>query len=244
MGSVMLSELEKAIEEVRDRRRLLLQLRELYDSEQPPEMVPISLDFGDLDGGCSTTSSRITRSSRNLASSLRYDNECTFAPAISERSRRIASRLDRDHEYKKSTASTVEPLKKAEKPEVSAVTAAIANRIKKTYGSLEEYYRQRKENAISYKDLTSKKETEELKECTFHPAVKRVESHAKVLEKAPTIEGLDSFVQRLEKARQKRLTVSEHKKPGSGQMYTGEPTKVEPFSFLNRPQSNRARIRE
>ena len=243
----MLNELEKAIEEVRERKRVLLKLREMYDHtsyEQPPEMVPLSFDFCDVDGGYSTSSSRLTKTSRKQTSS-QCDANYTFRPAISERSRKIAARLDRDNcFYSKSSRSVDEPVKVEGKPNVSALTTAIANRIKSTYGSLDEYYNQRKENAITYKNLTSKREADELKECTFHPDVKRMEPPTKLAEKVSDITGLESFVQRLEKARQKRLMVAEPNKPGSGQMYTGEPTKIQPFSFLNRASSNRTRIRE
>ena len=245
---MMLSEIEKAIEEVRERRRILLRLREVYDvTEQPPEMVPIlpSLDFHDdsyrfhhIDG--------LSSSSRSMRSRPSQLDEFTFAPKINERSRRIASRLPRDSSYRKSSVDQVEGARVDSKGpvlEVSAVTTAIANRIKNTYGSLEEYYKQRRENASTYKDLTSRKEAEELKECTFHPIVVH-EPAPRPSANAIEIGGFESFLKRLEKAREKRVQVEDRTGPGSGHVYTGEPTKVKPFSFLKKSTSTRTRIRE
>lgn len=177
------------------------------------------------------------------------NEECTFTPSISGRSRKIASQVARDPQYRKSSSSRerAAALAKAEtkKPAVSAVTLAIADRIKKTYGSLEEYHKQRREKALSYKDYFGgcNNESDDLKECTFQPSV----NHAYVGSKAgevKSVEGLEAFVKRLQAAREKRVKVQEEQKPGSGFVYTGEPTKVKPFSFLEREHANRARIRE
>ena len=220
----MLSEIEEAIRQVRLRRNELIRIRDLLDEEQVPEMMPVV--------DCESICSRTTK-----GRSVHAEEPCTFTPSISSKSRKLATKRPRDPVYMKTEVKkeqVSEPVVKS----VSAVTEAIANRIRKTYGSLDEYHRQRRENALLYKDVVNRKETEELKECTFHP-------HVTDVRKGPDgdvkVTGLESFLKRLQKARELRTKEeAESAKPGSGRIYTGEPTKVEPFSFLNR----RARIRE
>jgi hypothetical protein len=234
----MLEEIEKAIEEVRARKRLLLRLRSFVDSPieeeevmEPPNLVPMIPYFEDQ--GSFSSSSRMTRSRQPTF----FNEECTFKPAISERSRKLAAQVPRDPNYRKSKSQERNFSEKVDKPAISAVTKAIAERIKKTYGSLEEYHKQRRENALSYKEFPTKNDEEE---CTFQPVVTRVV----VKGNAKPVEGLDAFVKRLQAAREKRVRTQEELKPGSGCVYTGEPTKVQPFSFLGRDSDNRARLRE
>lgn len=240
----MLDEIAEAIREVRERRNMLLRLRDMMEDDEDdysvPDMIPM-LNLPVHEPGSLSVSSRVSKSRFQPFG----EEECTFTPSISAKSRRIASKRPRDPLHRKSDTPKHVTATTSAAPHVSAVTEAIANRIKKTYGSLDEYHRQRRENALLYKDFHNRRETEELRECTFQPSISRAPVAEDSQHQNVAISGLEGFLKRLQKAREMKLAEEdEAHKPGSGYLYDGQPTKVQPFSFLNRQAAARARIRD
>jgi hypothetical protein len=240
----MLEEIEDAIREVRERKNILLQLREIVDDGDDdysvPDMIPM-LSVPVYEPGGLSVSSRVTRSRFQPFG----EDECTFKPAISAKSRRMASKRAREPLHIKSGTPKSVTVTTPAVPQVSAVTEAIANRIKKTYGSLDEYHRQRRENTLLYKDFHNKRETEELRECTFQPTISQPPGIENSQNLTVEISGLEGFLNRLQKAREMKLAEEDDAhKPGSGYLYDGRPTKIQPFSFLDRQAAARAQIRD
>ena len=231
-----LVEIEEAIAEVRQRRQALIHLYHLLyqlteesvigESEYPEyPVLPLPLD--DL-----STCSRRTRT----------ESPFPFTPTISDRSRKLAAKRQRPPVYQPIPATPkTTKIPEVKTPQMSAITEAIVTRIKQSYGSLDAYHRQRREVALSYKDFPNKQEAE-LRECTFQPHIEPTKIPVGPPKKK--ISGLEEYVKRQEKARSRKAVQVEEKRPGSGAVYTGKPTKVEPFALGKRPVEERTSIRE
>jgi hypothetical protein len=235
----MLDEVGEALIAVRRRKALLVELLNLIDScdiqedcdsfnvSTPPDLQP--LDTPELIPGNFST-----LSDRHPPSVYSQQSECTFTPSISRRSRELAARLPRDptrlYDRKPAARSAVALIqtKKDEMPAKtnSAVTDAIVDRILKVYGSVEEYRKQRNAKVLHTNEI-------DVKECTFKPIIEKPRKEFAPRSKPVLIPGLESFVSRQEKARERKL-VDKELKPGCGELYTGQKTKLEPFSFSNR----------
>ena len=230
--SSTLTEIEEAIHQVRRRRQLLVHLHSLLDKfcdpeeeEEEPDYPILPLPLDDL-----STCSRRTRT----------ESPFPFTPTISERSRKLAARRPRQPVYHKiaTPRSSQAQVQSVQATHTSAVTDAIVAKIKQNYGSLDSYHRQRRETALSYKDFPNKQEAE-LRECTFQPHIEK--TRIPIHPPRAKIGGLDEFVKRQAKARELKAVTVEEKKPGSGSMYTGKPTKVEPFMLGKRAQQTSIR---
>jgi hypothetical protein len=115
------------------------------------------------------------------------------------------------------------------------ITKAIVDKIIAKYGSMEEYYRVRKQKqGLVHVQKMNSRESNELKECTFRPAITKFNQSTV----GTKIDGLDSFLKRQEKAREIQC-LQKIPKPGSGKVYTGQVTRPVPFSFAKKlpPQS-------
>ena len=158
-----------------------------------------------------------------------YVEEYSFTPEISETSRRIASRLLPREHSKRSAATVIEESKaQAELLRPSVASEAIVAQICDKYGSVASYHAAREASKASWEALTrAEAEEAELKECTFKPAA--VTSTKRRSNSKVKISGLEKFVNRQAKAREKE----EDTRPGSGKVYTGNPTNPVPFSFKN-----------
>jgi uncharacterized protein (DUF2147 family) len=100
---------------------------------------------------------------------------------------------------------------------------------------MEEYYRVRKQKqGLVHVQKMNSRESNELKECTFRPAITKFNQSTV----GTKIDGLDSFLKRQEKAREIQC-LQKIPKPGSGKVYTGQVTRPVPFSFAKKlpPQS-------
>jgi hypothetical protein len=116
---------------------------------------------------------------------------------------------------------------------VNPVSRKIAERLKREYGSIEEYHRRRREDTMRHFSSGTRVadggEQNELRECTFRPTItrQRIEDSGKEL----IVGGLASFLQRQERARLDRV---DPVKPGDGVLYSGKVTRAKPFSFLKK----------
>lgn len=253
----ILIDIEDALRQIRQRKSLLISLEhslnvyeqnlENDDSDDscdisPPELEPFETPLS-LPSECLNTTA-MTASRKTLNDTR---DEFSFTPSISRRSRELAAaRRERDpsHSYARKSvnarsAAAVIGLSQASDKTAPAnpLTQAIANRIKQVYGSLEEYHRRRREESGRHKMVVSRIERD-MNECTFRPHISSVPPSVRSSSTKPVV-GMDTFVQRQEKARELKL-VTHVLKPGCGELYTGKATKVEPFSFANR----RATVRE
>ena len=168
--------------------------------------------------------------------------EFSFVPAISEKSKRIANRIERDPWYRKRSSEKVEqPVTVgALLPPLNPVSRAIAEKISEEFGSVDAYLDSRKKQLLLQRVHENiRNEEKEMRECTFRPVVYEgpvvKEKRSKLREKPceQLVAGMDSFVRRQEKARELKALASLDKKPGSGGTYTGAPTQVMEFKFTN-----------
>ena len=180
-----------------------------------------------------------TTSSRRTLLAPSESSECTFTPSISMKSRQLASKLNRDPSrlyHKTITPRSASAVIQMTVPPPSApvnsnpVTEAIVSRIKQLYGSIDEYHKSRRENSQIHKAPISR-HAQEFNQCTFKPRIAKGPKRSTSVGKA--VAGNDSFVQRQERARELKQ-VETVRRPGCGEIYTGVPTKVEPFSFINK----------
>ena len=169
--------------------------------------------------------------------------EFSFVPAISENSKKIANRIQRDPLYRKRVAdnSVADDPKPVGLPPLNPVSRAIAEKIAEQFGSVDAYLDSRKKQlllATVHENVRS--EEKEMRECTFRPVVyerpvvkeKRSKSREKPCEQI--VAGMDAFVRRQEKARELKALASLPNKPGSGDAYTGAPTQVVEFKLSSR----------
>jgi len=165
--------------------------------------------------------------------------EFSFAPEISQTSREIAKRLDRDPLYRKRVPEEPAP-EIAGLPPLNPVSRALAEKISEEFGSVDAYLdSRRKDLLLSRMHENIRSEEREMRECTFRPVVyegpvvrqKRSKSKEKPIEHL--VAGMDSFVRRQEKARELKA-LAMLKKPGSGETYTGVPTQVMEFKLSSR----------
>jgi len=207
---------------------------DLHYSPEIPELVQIQ-------SGEQSGSSRITYRSSSVTTRHDHDHvkkveaECTFHPCISRKSKEIAAKLPRDRErFLKDKKILTVPAPKDPPLTRNQVTEALVAKIKQMYGSLDNYHKQRRENSFSYKDfgIANAREKEDLKECTFQPLLSATRNAAAPLNNP--VEGFEAFLNRLEKAREIKTASLADRKPGCGLIYSGQPTKVRPFSFLDR----------
>jgi hypothetical protein len=169
------------------------------------------------------------------------NREFSFVPEISETSKEIAKRLNRDPLYRKRVPE--QPYQEAVSkglPPLNPVSRAIADKIAEQFGSVDAYLdSRRKDLLMSRMHENLRSEEREMRECTFRPVVyegpvvrqKRSKSKEKPIEHL--VAGMDSFVRRQEKARELKA-LAMLKKPGSGETYTGAPTQVVEFKFSSR----------
>lgn len=245
---MLLESIESDLLAVRQRRRSLQQMMSLLDDSAPlelPQLISVAEDdhFDDRTSCCSTSTRRWYRQTSEWMN--QEDSECTFLPVISKRSRELALKRRSFLQSQKTPQSSNPPEPEPKgpthpQPQQNAVTRAIVDKIKSVYGSLENYHRQRRETALSYKDLTPRADLE-LKECTFRPKISHFSSNSYNQRETQPVEGFDSFLKRLEKAREIKihaLTATE-RKPGCGLIYSGLPTRVQPFSFRSHRVASR-----
>ena len=253
----ILIDIEHALRQVRQRKSLLISLEHslnVYEQNlatdesddscdiSPPELEPFETPLSLPSESLNTTAMTAPRLTVNDAR-----DEFSFTPSISRRSRELAAaKRERDpsHSYARKSvnarsAAAVIGLSQASYQPASGnpITQAISNRIKQVYGSLEEYHRRRREESGRHRMVVSRIERD-MNECTFRPHISSVPPSVRSSPTNPVV-GMDSFVQRQEKARELKL-VPLVLKPGCGELYTGKATKVEPFSFAKR----RAAVRE
>jgi len=208
-------EIKLALQETRHRKQRLLFLRSLVDRVREDEHERIETP------------------------------EFSFVPAISEKSKMIANRMQRDPLYRKRepvVEAQIPSNKPTGLPPLNPVSRAIAEKISEQFGSVDAYLDSRKKQLLLervYENIRS--EEKEMRECTFRPVVyerpvvkeKRSKSKEKPCEQL--VAGIDSFVRRQEKARElKAIALLAANKPGSGGAYTGSPTQVVEFKLSSR----------
>ena len=212
-------EIKSALQETRHRKQRLLYFISLIDRIEGENMRP--------------TSSR--------GSALETIEEYNFVPSISERSREIAKKINRDPLYRKRGDSQVEvppqPVRPLQ-PSLNPVSREIAEKISREFGSVDAYLdTRRKELLLSRMHENIRSEEKEMRECTFRPVVherpsvqeKRSRTKGQPIEEV--VAGIDSFVRRQEKARELKALAVLANRPGTGDVYTGAPTKIMEFKF-------------
>lgn len=235
----MLELIEADIIAIRRRRQVLQHLMVMCveEDEVPPDLVDVEPSceswYGE-DDQATVAASYVSRKSFSSTAWMisSEEKECTFHPKISKRSRELARTSScSSHQRRKKSDEKVASIVAQSNP----INEAIVAKIKAIYGSMDSYHKHRRELSMSYKECIPSREDAELEECTFRP--KLGNPLPAVMAQNP-VEGFDSFLKRLEKAREIKINAitANDRKPGCGIIYSGKPTKVKPFSFLEPPR--------
>lgn len=241
----MLDLIEADIIEVRRRKHLLQLLVTSVEQDEeegilPPDLVDVDPTYEswyEEDDKATVAASYVSRKSFSSSTAWMIsseERECTFHPKISKRSRELARTISCSSQRRKKNDDEVIPLNVTNRN--NPINKAIVEKIKAVYGSIDNYHKHRRELTMSYKDTFPSREDVELKECTFRPNVGNTTGLIPTTQNP--VEGFDSFLKRLEKAREIKINAitANDRKPGCGVIYSGKPTKVKPFSFLEPPR--------